>query len=126
MIIDFDKERARGRGFPSISLEGTIENIRNDPYNLSRMRATLFAMRHALFSILRQVVQVICPQLIVGILADAVERFWNGWTQRDDTLSFGVTWIIGIIGGGRFVLSVSGTVNENGVARLWIIVSYGL
>lgn len=36
------------------------------------MRATLFAMRHALFSILRQVVQVICPQLIVGILADAV------------------------------------------------------
>lgn len=47
-------------------------------------------------------------------------------TQRDDTLSFGVTWIIGIIGGGRFVLSVSGTVNENGVARPWIIVSYGL
>lgn len=70
MIIDLDKEL--GRGFPSISLEGTIENIRNDPHDLSRMRSTLFAMHHALFSILRQVVQVICPQLIVGILADAV------------------------------------------------------
>lgn len=56
MIMDLVKERARGRGSPSISLEETIENIRNDPHDLSRMLATLFAMRHALFPILRQVV----------------------------------------------------------------------
>lgn len=72
MIMDLVKQRARGRGSPSISLEETIENIRNDPHDLSRMLATLFAMRHALFPILRQVVQVICPNL-------SWEFLWMRW-----------------------------------------------
>lgn len=52
MIIDFDKERARGRGFPSISLEGTIENIRNDPYiPITYARHPLCDASRALFDI---------------------------------------------------------------------------
>lgn len=54
MIMDLDKERGRGRaaGFPSISLEGTIENIRNDPYDLSRIpRHPLCDASRALFDI---------------------------------------------------------------------------